>query len=319
MALIIVLMVLAIMVLLASSMTERLTLSLKRTQGVMLSQGSYWYAQATTELAKMILENDFSSEERVSLDQDWATPDTVFPLENGNIRGTIKDMRSCFNINAIAKQDKDEVRAEGVQQLQRLLEALDVDDYSAETIADSTRDWIDADTDSLAAQGAEDSFYEGLSVAHLTANELMIDISELRAVRGVSQNIFAKIAPYLCAIPSATQRINVNTVPVDQPEILYALFPESLNLSIRDFEQLLENRSDSGWANVDAFLAEDTFSSSASNISAQLKSQLSVKSEFFQLNGIVQFAERLLKIKLLFKMENQKAYTIRYQSSGLGS
>ncbi|KPU82846.1 general secretion pathway protein GspK [Psychromonas sp. PRT-SC03] len=317
MALIIVLMILAIMVLLASTMTQRLTLSLKRTQGLMLSQGGYWYAQATAELARMILEDDFSDSKRVSLDQNWATADSKFALENGNISGTIIDMRSCFNLNAIAAPDKGEKRATGVTQLQRLLEALDIDDYRAETISDSVRDWIDADNVSLAEQGAEDSFYEALSVAHLTSNVAMIDISELRAVRSVSKSIFAKISPYLCALPSAQQKINVNTVRVDQAEILYALFPESLNLSIRDFEKLLSDRYKSGWKSVGEFFEEDMFH--GLNIPSALKNELSVQSEFFQLNAIVQFSDRLSKVKLLFKMENKKAYTIRYQSSGLGS
>ncbi|AGH80128.1 general secretion pathway protein K [Psychromonas sp. CNPT3] len=317
MALIIVLMILAIMVLLASTMTERLTLSLKRTEGTMLSQGGYWYAQATAELARMILEDDFANNERVSLDQNWATPDSVFPLENGNISGTIIDMRSCFNINAVAAPDNEEVRATGVTQLQRLLEALDIDDYLAETIADSTRDWIDADKVSLAAQGAEDSFYEALSVPHLSANVAMIDISELRALRGVTSKVFSKISPYLCAIPSKTQHININTVRIDQAEILYAIFPERLNLSIRDFEKLLDERDKSGWKSVDEFFTAEIFK--GLNIPSAIKSQLSVQSEFFQLNGIVQFSERLIRVKLLFKIENKKAYTIRYQSSGLGS
>ncbi|WP_413700717.1 hypothetical protein ACLKMH_02330 [Psychromonas sp. KJ10-10] len=46
-ALITVLMILAIMVTIATTMTGRLTLSLKRTEGLLFSQSVYWYGQVT--------------------------------------------------------------------------------------------------------------------------------------------------------------------------------------------------------------------------------------------------------------------------------
>ncbi len=248
-ALITVLMILAIMVTIAATMTGRLTLSLKRTEGLTFSQKVYWYGQASADLGRMILDQDFADSEVVSLDQIWATPDMVFPLDNGNLAGQIKDQRSCFNVNAVGLQDQGNTPAVPVSQFQYLLEAIGLNDYKAEMVAESTRDWVDPDDKSDAAQGAEDSFYQGRSVAHLAANNLMVDISELRAVQGVGQKVYEKIAPYLCAVPSQDLIINVNTVSVEQPEILYALFKREHDLTVSDFQKLLDDRPTSGCFN----------------------------------------------------------------------
>ena len=100
-ALITVLMILAIMVTIATTMTGRLTLALKRTEGLTFSQKVYWYGQAAADLGRMILNEDFANSNVISLDQIWATPDMVFPLDDGNIAGQIQDFRSCFNVNAV--------------------------------------------------------------------------------------------------------------------------------------------------------------------------------------------------------------------------
>jgi general secretion pathway protein K len=314
-ALITVLMILAIMVTIASTMTGRLTLSLKRTEGLISSQSVYWYGQAAGDFGRMVLNQDFADSDVVSLDQNWALPEMVFPLENGSITGEFKDLRSCFNLNALGVQDKDTIRATPVTQFQALLEGIGINDYAAEMIAESTRDWVDKDDQSNAAQGAEDSIYQAREVPHLAANNLMVDVSELRAVQGVGQKIYDHIAPYLCAIPTVDQKININTVKVEQAAVLYALFERDLNLALSDFTKVLEERPVSGWNKVDDFLALSIFSETKP--SAEIKQQLSVSSEYFQLNGTAEFEDRIIAVQLLFQMDEKKAKVIRYQSGGL--
>lgn len=307
-------MIVAIMVTIAATMTGRLSQSLKRTEGIIFAQSVYWYGQAAADLGKKILEDDFSDSTVVSLDQMWATEGMIFPLENGHIAGEMKDLRSCFNINAVGLADKDDIRAVPVQQLQILLEELEISSYDAETIAESTRDWIDEDDQSTASQGAEDSFYAARTVPHLAANSLMVDISELRSVNGVNAEIYEKISPYLCAIPSEEQKINVNTISRDQPEILYALFKDELEITVSGIQEWLDDRPTSGWASVEDFLAVSLFDDL--DASSPVKAQLSVESEFFQLNGLAEFSDRLLAVDLVFQMNAKKAQVIRYQSGG---
>ncbi|WP_022939999.1 type II secretion system minor pseudopilin GspK [Psychromonas hadalis] len=314
-ALITVLMILAIMVTIAATMTGRLTMSLKRTEGLIFSQSVYWYGQAAGDFGRMVLNQDFADSSVVSLDQNWALPEMIFPLENGNIAGEFKDMRSCFNLNALGVKDKGNIRATPVTQFQTLLEAIGINDYAAEMIAESSRDWVDKDDVSNAAQGAEDSIYQARSVPHLAANNLMVDISELRAVQGVGQKVYERISPYLCAIPTKDQKINVNTVTIEQAAILYALFKQDFDFALSDFSKLLEDRPVSGWNKVDDFLASSLFSDV--KVSAGLKKMLSVTSEYFQLNGAAEFEDRITAVQILFKMDDKKAKVIRYQSGGL--
>jgi len=314
-ALITVLMILAIMVTIAATMTGRLTMSLKRTEGLTFSQKVYWYGQASADLGKMILDENFADSSVVSLDQMWATPEMVFPLENGYIGGRVRDLRSCFNLNVLELADQGGVPAIPLRQFQNLLEALGVSEYGAQMIAESTRDWIDEDDTSDAALGAEDSFYQARGVPHLTANNLMTDISELRSVQGVGPKTYEKIVPYLCAVPSRVQKINVNTVDIEQAEILYALFKDELNISVNDLENLLQDRPTSGWGNIEEFLAMGIFQNVV--LSAPLKAQLSVTSDFFQLTSIAEFEDRLLAVDLTFQVKAKKAKVIRYQSGGI--
>jgi len=314
-ALITVLMILAIMVAIATTMTGRTTSSLLRTEGLSFSQKVYWYGQASVEFSRMVLNNDMADSDIVSLDQLWATPDMVFPVNEGTISGTLTDYRSCFNVNAIGLADKGQERALPIRQFQALLIALGIEEYRAEIIAESTRDWIDANSTVDGGQGAEDRIYQARGVPHLTANQAMIDISELRAVYGVNASVFERIRPYLCALPVSNQLININTVSVEHAIILYALFKPEFDFSIEDFKTLLEERPISGWLSTSEFFTANLFSSV--DISDDIKEQLSVSSEFFHLYSIATFNERRIALKLLFKVEDKKARTIRFQYAGV--
>ena len=61
----------------------------------------------------------------------------------------------------------------------------------------------------------------GLEHPYRAANRAFSDLSELRLVRGVTDEIYARLAPLLCVLPARTD-INVNLAP---PEVLMALGP----------------------------------------------------------------------------------------------
>lgn len=314
-ALITVLMILAIMVTIAATMTGRMTASLLRTEGLNYSEKIYWYSQATVEFSRMILESDFEDSEVVSLDQTWATPDLAFPVDEGTITGNIVDYRSCFNINAVSVEEEDDTEPLALTQFKLLLTALEVDDSSIDIIAESTRDWVDSNDIADESEGAEDRYYEAQNVPHLTANNLMSDISELRSVQGVTGDIYESIKKHLCALPTSEQLINVNTVRQDKAEVLYALFPEELDLSVEDFQDLLDDRATSGWSSVDEFLESDLLSDKV--IPEDVQSQLSVTSDYFELYGSAEFDDRTIVLKSLFKIEDEEATTVRFQFAGI--
>src|SRR3546814_20096595 len=71
----------------------------------------------------------------------------------------------------------------------------------------------------------------------------MADVSELRAVRGVTPKIYARLKPWLCVQPVAEPvQLNVNTLAPAQAPILPMLLPGTLGLA--DARQVQAVRSD---------------------------------------------------------------------------
>lgn len=77
--------------------------------------------------------------------------------------------------------------------------------------ADMLVDWIDADNIPQ-PQGAEDSAYLGQNPPYLTANRYLTSTSELLALPGFGRENFAKLAPYISALPPGTP-LNICSAP----------------------------------------------------------------------------------------------------------
>ncbi len=313
-ALITVLLILAVMVVVATNMTSRLQLELRRTQAQVLSQQAYWYGAAAESFAALTIRNALKDDDVVSLGQNWATKDMTFPLEGGEISGEILDRQACFNLNALGVANKpDGQRPLVAQQFQALLEAIGVEGFYAEKITDSVRDWVDENDQVVTSQGAEDAFYESRSVPYLAANTLMTDISEFRAVQGVTQGVFDKLSPYLCALPSKDLKINVNTIEPEQSALFQGLFTPFLTAA--QASELLKDRPGNGWDKIEEFWQSPVLA--GLKISEDAKKQMDVKSEYFQLQGRAKFEDTSIGLKTLFKASKKEVVAIRRQYGGV--
>lgn len=152
-----------------------------------------------------------------------------------------------------------------IKRLQKLLELIELKPELAQAIAD----WIDPDADLQFPDGAEDSDYTALDPPYLAANRSFISVSELRFVKGFDREAYDRLAPYVCALPSGVP-LNVNTA---QAPVLAALGED---IALKDVENLLENRPQTGYKNVDEFL-----NAAKLTVNAQVKAQLSVASQYF--------------------------------------
>ncbi|GGZ02586.1 type II secretion system minor pseudopilin GspK [Shewanella fodinae] len=287
-ALIVVLLVVAIIAVLAVSISGRNQVSVRRTINLAEYDQAYWYAISAEELARKVLKQDLDdSEGRVHLQQYWALANVVFPAEAGQIGGTITDLRSCFNLNALsqattAKPGQTETLPLAARQYTALLVALGVDEFNAERLTYTLKDYLDADTD-VSAYGAEDAEYESRKVPYRAANTLMSDRSELRAVLGYSQEIYRKLLPYVCVIPgNNTQILNVNTVKVEQAPLLAAMLENKI--SVGEAESIINQRAANGFDKIDDFWQQGSLTTIASQ-DDKLKSSFTVSSKFFLLDG----------------------------------
>lgn len=129
----------------------------------------------------------------------WATPIPSLPIDGGEIEGQLEDMQGRFNLNGLLRADGT-VDREAVAQLERLLEALDLEPRWASFIAD----WIDADTNPGFPDGAEDGVYSGQSPPFRPANMPITRTSELLVLPEFGLERYLILEPYVTALPVGT-------------------------------------------------------------------------------------------------------------------
>lgn len=173
------------------------------------------------------------------------------PLPGGTAAAELTEGGNCFNLNSlvIGPADRSRVSPAGLTQFRRLLAAAGIADATAGRVAAATADWIDSD-DLALPEGGEDALYARASPAYRTAGTYMAEVSEWRAVAGVTPAVYAAARPWLCALPTAEPAaINVNTLaPADAP-VLAALIGRPVAVA----QALLAERPAGGWRDAAAF------------------------------------------------------------------
>ncbi len=312
-ALLTVLLILAVMVIIASNMSSRLQLELRRTSNTVTHQQALWYAYGAEALVEKGLKQALKDDDTINLDQYWATEGMMYPVENGLIGGQVFDMQACFNVNAVTGEDKEGQAPLAVRLFRNLLEQLDLDAYEAEQLSDALRDWIDSDSNIVSSYGVEDAYYESLDYPYQAGNQRLINVSELRAIKGFNQAIYRKVRPYLCALPTADLKINVNTIVVDKPEVLAGLFAGKLSLDLA--KTILEQRPAGGWETIADFWALPLLANI--KMDAADKAVFDIKSGYFVALLQAEFASVTMKVESLFKAESKDSvYVIRRQFGG---
>ncbi|MCG9697904.1 type II secretion system minor pseudopilin GspK [Shewanella sp. Isolate11] len=287
-ALIVVLLIVAMIAIIATNINGRNQISVRRTINMAQYDQAYWYALSAEELAKKVLEQDLKDADdgKIHLQQYWAQANVVFPTELGEIAGKISDMQSCFNINALSMKTTEVENGQPklplpATQFKGLLVALGMDDFSAERLTHTLKDYIDEDS-VASTYGAEDADYESRSVPYRAANTLMNHRSELRAVLGFSQDIYQKIAPYVCAIPGYDRQVlNVNTLEVEHAALLAGMFDNKI--SVGEAENIINQRPADGYDSIDDFWANNSITGLKSE--KNLASSFSLKSSYFLLEA----------------------------------
>lgn len=310
-ALIVVLLLLALMTAVAAQMSERLFVQFHRAENQVNHQQAYWYSLGVEALAKVAIEQSLEDSKTVNLNQAWATEEQAYPLDYGEAVGSVLDRQACFNINALSaiKANPDvSQRPFLVQFWQRLLEEEGVDNYLSEVIADSSWEFVDPNTQTGSMMGVEDSTYESFQPAYLPPNAWVADSSEIRAINGVSGDIFDKIKSYVCALPTSDWYLNVNTLKVDQAPILVALFSPSLALS--DAKAVLEDRPYDGWASVNDFLAESAISAIDKTVKDKAKAYLAIDSQYFELDAQIFVEPSRVRVRTLLYSKDKKEVTV---------
>lgn len=205
---------------------------------------------------------------------------------------------NCFNLNSLVtggSEDDLTVRPVGVLQFAALMRALGVDARIAGQVAAAAADWIDSDARAEPG-GGEDGFYAGLAPSYLPANRFMADVSELRAVRGVTPALYRMVRPWLCALPTADLApINVNSLAPRQAPLLAMLAPQSIGPEAA--RAFLAARPAGGYASREAFWAIPA--RAGLTPPAEVAQQVSVETRWIAASLRAQTGDQVREMRLL--------------------
>ena len=172
-------------------------------------------AMAGVQWARQIVFENAPAGQIVHLGQPWALKLPAMPIENGSIGGYIADAQGRLNVNNLGVSGNTPIAARAA--LSRLFSQIAL----PLPVLDAITDWVDADSQSSGAGGAEDAWYLAQNPPGLAANAPVRRVAELMAVRGADAAIVSRMRPYLSALDAPTA-LNVNTASAD---VLRALVP----------------------------------------------------------------------------------------------
>jgi len=171
-----------------------------------LDQG-YEIALGAEAWAADFLKKDMQESQTDHYGETWARPLPPLPIEGGTVEGRLEDMQGRFNLNNLIHTDGTP-NPTAIKQFQRILAMLEIEPNWATAMAD----WIDQDTQPGFPDGAEDSTYTGMDPPHLAANMPITRVSELLVLPGFGAERYARLKPYVSALPVGTP-LNVCTAP----------------------------------------------------------------------------------------------------------
>jgi len=172
------------------------------------------YAAPTLDWARSALFQLQKSTARVDLTQPWSQGLKAIPIDGAVASGALRDDGGLFNLNNLVKNG---VRSgPDVEVFRRLLTGLKLNP----DLADAVVDWIDTDDEPSGPGGAENATYLALPNAYRAANQNLLQVEELRRVRGFDAATLSRLMPFVTALPVRTP-INLNTAP---QEVLAAIF-----------------------------------------------------------------------------------------------
>jgi general secretion pathway protein K len=285
-----VLVLVAIMAAIAAGAFERLRMSTAMAMnGAALDQARAYALGVEDLLALRIDDLNNEAPDVTTLDGDWNGTPRRIPLPGeGSAIGAIRDGGNCFNLNSLVQGESATGLAQrpaAVEQFAALMRVLGVPEPAARHVAAASADWLDSDSEAVPL-GAEDSAYAGGEPAYRTGNTLFADPSELRAVAGMTPEIYRQLRPYLCTLPAADMSpINVNTLlPSDAP--LLAMFAPA-RTGVDRARGLIASRPRGGWRSAYDFWRSAGTAGLETN--ADPMSQLQLKTYWFTIDLSIAF------------------------------
>lgn len=280
-ALLSVLLLVAVMSVMAVTVLDEIRFGVRRSANAEAVGQARWYALGAEALARSRIGALVRSQARLT---GWSGRTVSYPVDGGTIQARISDGAACFNLNSVVQPPLEAPRRRdaGVAQFVDLAEAAGLTEREGEMLAAALVDWIDADP-LRESGGAEDEAYDG----YRTAGALLAETSELRAIRGFTPEIYGRLRPYVCALPTADlSPINPNTLTEAQAPLLVMLTEGRMPLAVA--RRLIAARPAQGWA-AEEFLGLPAFVEAP--LGPEADDQIKDTPRFFRLETEVAFGD----------------------------
>ena len=249
-------------------------------------------ADGVEQLALLTLDDQIArSPGRTTLEGGWNGAVRQLEMPGGaTVQLRVRDGGNCFNVNSVVEGEQQSAlirRPSGVAEFMGLMMVLGAGEADARRIAEAAADWVD--TDNVPGPGgAEDEAYADAPEPYRTANNFFAEPGELRALVGMTPDLYRRLSPYLCALPTSDlSPINLNTLTPDQAPLLAMLAPGQL--SLEKARSLIAGRPTGGWGSQVEFWRLDTMRSLAIPLDIQLQPQL--RTRWFALDLSVRVGE----------------------------
>ena len=286
-ALLTAILVVALAVIAATAITFNHQLSIRRAENIVFGSQVWSYLHGGEAWAKVVLARDLDDDRKYDhASEAWATELPALPLPGGFIAGKLADEQGKINVNNLVNGEQQNILTRS--RLERLFLLLDQDPGLIQAVID----WIDPNVEAIPPNGAEDDYYTGLDHAYLAANQPMRHISELRLVRGFTQEVYDIVSPYLTALP-ATTAVNINAAA---PEVLAALVAD---LSLDAAQIIADDRNEQAFETIQSFIAHPLVQGMKINLEA-----VSIQSSYFSLNSQVKIGNSFISNKSILNRVN---------------
>jgi general secretion pathway protein K len=238
-ALLVAILLVALGTIIAASIAYENAMTARRGAATLALDQSVLVGQAAEALAAYGLRAVWRSDKNHTyIGQGWDKP--VGPVEvvpDVMLTASLEDLSGRFNLNSLVNATDGTVNQTNFAAFQQLLTYLDIEPKWAGYIVD----WIDPDIVPQNPDGAEDSVYMGQVPPYRTPNMYITSASEILALPGFGHDRYAKLAPYIVALP-IDAKINICTA---SGLVLDAFTPGRREYSL-DPDQLLKNRESAG-------------------------------------------------------------------------
>jgi general secretion pathway protein K len=200
-----VLLIAALASVIAINMLSRHQLVVAKTRQVLYGTQALDYALGAEAWVRALLFQDFEGDTATpridGVNDLWAQTDAPFEIEQGTLEIRVRDLDGLFNLNGLDDPAS-------VERFRRLLTALALDPALADVIVD----WVDSDQE-VQGTGAEDGRYLVQDPPYRAANGPFASVTELMLLPDLGSEAYARLSPYVAALPVGIRLININTAP----------------------------------------------------------------------------------------------------------